>query len=102
MPRTRPRKTHRGNKDLNLHMQAYEEITKGKSVRAATAAFDLCHVSLRRYKQKRDDAKNDPATSIEMGYRDPNKILTDDRAASQNQADGIRREWPEKTGFEPL
>lgn len=35
MPRNRPRKTDRGTKDLLLYEQAYEEILKGRSVRAA-------------------------------------------------------------------
>lgn len=52
MPRNRPRKTDRGTKDLLLYEQAYEEILKGRSVRASAEMFDLCHVSLLRYQKK--------------------------------------------------
>ncbi|GBP26479.1 hypothetical protein EVAR_85981_1 [Eumeta japonica] len=56
MPRKREKKTDRGSKDLLLYEEAYQEIKNCRSIRAAM--FDLCHVSLLRYKNKKME---DPA-----------------------------------------
>ncbi|KAK9695943.1 CENP-B N-terminal DNA-binding domain [Popillia japonica] len=57
MPRTRKRTTTRAEKDVGVYEQAYEDVTTGLlSLRAAAKKYDLCHVSLSRYKKKREEA----------------------------------------------
>ncbi|KYM96896.1 Jerky-like protein [Cyphomyrmex costatus] len=79
MPRTRKRKTERGTKEMSLYEQALEEVTKNNlSVRVAAKMYNLCHVSLMRYKKKKDSAneKGDTEFSVTMGYKSCNKIFT--------------------------
>lgn len=64
MPRQRKKKTDRGSKDLLLYEQAYEEILSGRKLRAAASMFGLCHVSLMRYKRKKE---NNPDSEVSMG-----------------------------------
>ncbi|KAK9685512.1 CENP-B N-terminal DNA-binding domain [Popillia japonica] len=76
MPRTRKRTTTRAEKDVGVYEQAYEDITTGLlSLRAAAKKYDLCHVSLSRYKKKREEAGEN---SVAMGYRAWNKVFTDE------------------------
>ncbi|XP_041982716.1 uncharacterized protein LOC121735820 [Aricia agestis] len=77
MPRNRQRKTYRGTKVLFLYEQAYEEVSKGRSIRAAARMFDLCHVSLTRYKQKKENASE--GQIVTMGYNPASKIFTKDQ-----------------------
>ncbi|XP_071639548.1 uncharacterized protein [Temnothorax longispinosus] len=79
MPRTRKRKTQRGTKEVDLYEQAFEEVIKGQlSIRAAAKKYDLCHVSLMRYKRKKDSTNEEDHTesSVTMGYRSCNKIFS--------------------------
>ncbi|KAK9674931.1 hypothetical protein QE152_g40760 [Popillia japonica] len=74
MPRTRKRTTTRAEKDVGVYEQAYEDVTTGLlSLRAAAKKYDLCHVSLSRYKKKREEAGEN---SVAMGYRAWNKVFT--------------------------
>ncbi|XP_025161598.1 uncharacterized protein LOC112590102 isoform X2 [Harpegnathos saltator] len=82
MPRTRVRKTQRGTKEMSLYEQALEEVMKGQlSIRTAAKKYDLCHVSLMRYKRKKDSAneKGYIESSVTMGYKSCNKIFTADQ-----------------------
>ncbi|KAL0858974.1 hypothetical protein ABMA27_010833 [Loxostege sticticalis] len=77
MPRTRIRKTERASKDVFLYEQAYEEILAGKSIRSAAEMFGLCHVSLIRYKNKRENSEDGVAVS--MGYNSAKKVFSEDQ-----------------------
>ncbi|CAH2088893.1 unnamed protein product [Euphydryas editha] len=54
MPQKRIKTTDCGSKDVLLYQEAYKEILQGRTIRAAAKMFDLCHVSLMRYKQKKE------------------------------------------------
>lgn len=75
MPRKRIQKTNRASRDLAVYESAYDAILLGISVRAAAAQFDLCHVSLLRYKKKREDAVEGSA-KVTMGYRPANRVFS--------------------------
>lgn len=81
MPRKRQRTTEKGLKDVFLYEQAYEEIKSGKSLRTAAKMFELCYVSLMRYRKKREaaDSAKGPTTAVTMGYKAPNKIFSDEQ-----------------------
>lgn len=76
MPRKRDKKTSRGSKDLLLYEQAYEEIIKGRSIRASAKMFDLCHISLLRYRNKKIGA---PDSRPNMGYNPATKVFTEEQ-----------------------
>lgn len=80
MPRNRKRTTERGTKDLFLYEQAYEEILRGRSVRAAAKMFNLCHVSLTRYKTKRLSAPE--GQTVRMGYNPASKVFNENQEQS--------------------
>ncbi|GBP15795.1 hypothetical protein EVAR_93972_1 [Eumeta japonica] len=76
MPRKREKKTDRSSKDLLLYEKAYQEIKNGRSIRAAASMFDLCHVSLLRYKNKKmEDLDSNPT----MGYNPATKVFSEDQ-----------------------
>ena len=69
MPRTRVRKTERSTRDMSLYESAYSQVKSGLSICAAASQFGLCHVSLLRYKRKKEAADNSEGRSaIFMGY----------------------------------
>lgn len=78
MPRTREKRTNRGEKDISIYNDAYNEVEKGTSIRAAANKFNLCHVSLTRYIQKRKVCGVE-ACSVTMGYRAANKVFTNEQ-----------------------
>lgn len=81
MPRTKIRKTGRGTKDISVYELAYEDVNNGVySVRAAAKNYELCHVSLTRYKKKREEAlsKGDQAP-VTMGYKAWNKVFSENQ-----------------------
>lgn len=73
MPRRRAKLTDRGSKDLLLYEQAFQEIQNGRSIRAAAEMFNLCHVSLIRYKRKKE---TNPDGDIRMGYNPATKVFS--------------------------
>ncbi|KAJ3655378.1 hypothetical protein Zmor_014511 [Zophobas morio] len=74
MPRTRVHKTERGKSNISLYEQAYDTIkNENVSIRAAAKKFHLCHVSLMRYKRKRETSTN---ATVAMGYRSCNQIFS--------------------------
>lgn len=74
------KKTSRGESNISDYRNAYEEIKKGKSIRAAETQFGLCHVSLMRYKRKREVASSDTnGESVRMGYIAHNRVFNDDQ-----------------------
>lgn len=81
MPRNRVRKTDRGLTDISQYKQAYEEVLNGKSARAAAKDFGLCHVSLLRYKRKREehDADSDSHSTVVMGYNSAKKVFSNEQ-----------------------
>ncbi|KAJ8963741.1 hypothetical protein NQ314_005410 [Rhamnusium bicolor] len=72
MPRTRIHKTDRSSKDTSLYKRAYDQIvTHHLSIRAAAKEYGLSHVSLIRYKRKREAANTDHSKAIvSMGVMD--------------------------------
>lgn len=59
------------------YQQAYEELLSGKSLRKAADMFGLNHVSLSRYKKKRESVPgNAPVDSVTMGYNSAKKVFT--------------------------
>ncbi|KAJ8961305.1 hypothetical protein NQ314_005954 [Rhamnusium bicolor] len=78
MPRTRIHKTDRSSKDTSLYERAYDQIvTRHLSIRAAAKEYELSHVSLIRYKRKREAANTDHSKAIvSMGYNSCNRIFT--------------------------
>ncbi|KAL4719587.1 hypothetical protein ACJJTC_010640 [Scirpophaga incertulas] len=82
MPRKRVRKTSRGESDLLLYKNAYEEVKIGTSLRRAAEKYGINYVSLLRYKRKRDAANEDDQDqeeTIRMGYVAHNRVFTDDQ-----------------------
>jgi len=81
MPRTKVRRTERGTKDVTVYEQAYEEVkNETLSVRAAAKKYDLCHVSLGRFKKKKEDAlTRGENTVVTMGYKAWNKVFSADQ-----------------------
>lgn len=67
MPRVRQRKTTRGQADLIMYKQAYEDVKAGFSLRTAAEKNGLNHCSLLRYLRKRDAADGDEKQ--DMGYK---------------------------------
>lgn len=96
MPRTRPRRTERGTKDISVYEEAYSEIITGLSIRAAAKKYDLCHVSLMRYRNKRSAGT---VQTITMGYQSCNKIFSADQ--EQSMVDYIIRAAEIYYGFPP-
>lgn len=76
MPRNRIRKTDRGTKDILLYEEAYKEIQKGLSIRAAASMFDLCHVSLMRFKHKKEQ---NPESQIVLGYNSAKIVFSSEQ-----------------------
>lgn len=77
MPRRRKHVTERTSKNLFAYQQAYEELLAGRSLRQAAVMFDLDHVSLSRYKKKRESAPgNTSVDNITMGYNSAKKVFT--------------------------
>lgn len=77
MPRRRKLVTDRSSKNIFAYQQAYKELQSNKSLRKAAEMFDLDHVSLSRYKKKRESApENTPVDDIAMGYNSAKKIFT--------------------------
>ncbi|XP_063391330.1 uncharacterized protein LOC134676874 [Cydia fagiglandana] len=76
MPRKRKHLTERTSKSLFAYQQAYEEVISGKSLRKAAQMFDLDHVSLARYKKKREAASDIPIEDIKMGYNSAKKVFS--------------------------
>ncbi|KAJ8937365.1 hypothetical protein NQ314_011911 [Rhamnusium bicolor] len=78
MPRTRIHKTDRSSKDTSLYERAYDQIvTRHLSIRAAAKEYGLSHVSLIRYKRKREAANTDYSKAIvSVGYNSCNRIFT--------------------------
>lgn len=82
MPRKRVRKTSRGESDLLLYKNAYEEVKIGTSLRRAAEKYGINYVSLLRYKRKRDAANKDDQDqeeTVRMGYVAHNRVFTDDQ-----------------------
>jgi len=51
-------------------VEAYEDIkNKGMSVRSAAKKYNLCHVSLLRYKRKKEAAVDNINLPVEMGIK---------------------------------
>lgn len=102
MPRTRRRRTHRGTKDISIYEQAHNEvINDGLSIRAAAKKYDLCHVSLMRYKRKKSSSNkaNGVQTTVTMGYRSCNRIFSPEQ--EQSMVDYIIRAAEIYYGFPP-
>lgn len=77
MPRKRKHVTERTSTSMFAYQQAYEEVISGKSLRKAAEMFNLDHVSLGRYKKKREDApENTPIEAITMGYNSAKKVFS--------------------------
>lgn len=77
MPRKRINVTDRNTRDMFSYQQAYEETLSGRSLRKAAAMFNLDHVSLGRYKKKRESAPIDTSVdSITMGYNSAKKVFS--------------------------
>lgn len=82
MPRTRTRKTSRGESDISLYKNAYEELKLGASLRRAAEKYNINYGSLLRYKRKRDAAdENDQgqAENVGMGYVAHNRVFNQDQ-----------------------
>lgn len=77
MPRKRIRKTTKGMSDTSQYLEAYEDIRRGMSLRKAANKHNLNHVSLLRYKRKREADGDENGTSIFMGYVAHNRVFTD-------------------------
>lgn len=77
MPKKREKTTDRGTKDLFLYEQAYEEIWNGKSLRKSAEMFQLCHVSLMKYKRQKENAEANEI--VTMGYNPVKKVFSDEQ-----------------------
>lgn len=66
MPLSKIRRTDRGKLPLSVYEEALGDIINGSSIRAAAKKYNLCHVSLTRFKKKKGQPINDRVT---MGYR---------------------------------
>lgn len=71
MPRTKIRKTDRGRKDISIYEQAYKDVKEERlSIRAAAKRYELCHVSLTRYKKKIEEVlTEDENSSVRKSYK---------------------------------
>nr|CAH7729490.1 unnamed protein product [Callosobruchus chinensis] len=81
MPRKRIRKTSRGEHDISLYSNAYDEVKLGVSLRKAAKKYGINYVSLLRYKQKRNaiDDDNHGQVDITMGYVAHNRVFSEDQ-----------------------
>lgn len=82
MPRKRIRKTLRGESDITLYKNAYDEIKLGISLRRAAEKYGVNYVSLLRYKRKIDAANDDDheqVQNVSMGYVAHNKVFNEDQ-----------------------
>ena len=82
MPRKRIRKTLRGESDIMLYKNAYDEVKLGVSLRRAAEKYGVNYVSLLRYKRKIDavnDDDHEQVQNVRMGYVAHNKVFNEDQ-----------------------
>lgn len=80
MPRQRVRKTTRGQSDLSLYKDAYDEVKTGKSLRKAAEKYGVNYVSLLRYVRKRDEAnRKHEQDNVHMGYVPHNRVFNENQ-----------------------
>lgn len=81
MPRTKVRRNNRGSNDIACYEAAYTEVKNDTLSTRAAKKYDLCHVSLGRFKKKKEalDADEGVNGSVSMGYRAWNKVFTEDQ-----------------------
>lgn len=82
MPRKRIRKTSRGESDILLYKNAYDDVKLGASLRQAAEKFGINYVSLLRYKRKREGVNEDDREQVEtvsMGYVAHNRVFNEDQ-----------------------
>ncbi|KAG5891032.1 hypothetical protein JTB14_035223 [Gonioctena quinquepunctata] len=76
MPRTKIHQTERNLKSISTYERAYEQVLGGQSVRGAAKEFGLCHVSLMRYKRKREAEAENTHQVISMGYNSHTTVFS--------------------------
>nr|CAI5860219.1 unnamed protein product [Callosobruchus analis] len=80
MPRKRMRRTSRGENNIVLYRNAYDELKLGVSLRRSAQTYGVNYVFLLRYKRKRDAVNDDNQAQVEdviMGYVAHNRVFSE-------------------------